>query len=472
MLGASRAAYGLFVFFLSTGEPLHHTLTRTSCFTLAMITQIVCLQACNFKDDALQQEDASQNRSSTTPSDMSDMETAPDLTDDMPAEIDSPADDLGSPGDMMTDMSCSQYTLPDDSVCNAGACAWTQDDCDVQAAQTCVLPALTIDDDSCAIMCVPTPISQCVDDDECCPDGCDHTSDDDCPVPLLTDLCDELVHGDDLRGKTIVFDTLDLVDSCCDDLDKDGKLDNAWPDYVSRGSSIYNAEIDAAYKAGLVHMVLEFGGTGPQDQFSSATSITQHIGAPQCFTQIEGSAPLVYQSDADLPALAFDSFSIGKSLPPRLTAFASRMRFPMFGIREDIFYAEMRDARLRATLDETKNVLVDGTLSAYITPYDYFSAINTYYEETCPCFGDTMFELDATKQTYTCNDLSAHTCQDNCSESSGMCSLIINRFSLAADIDPDDLTSPCTPNSNSMRGTCSAISIGLTFESQSAYLKE
>jgi hypothetical protein len=447
-------------------------------YTALTLTQLVWVQGCFFEDNTLgssAQPDATQDMSAQTLIDMSssDMTAQPDLPSDRP-DLEA-AEDLGLAADMPTTSSCMSYTLQDGSTCLPGECAMAQSDCDAISAQRCAPLAPVTDEDSCTITCEPQPVSMCLNDDGCCPAGCTLDVDNDCRTPLLNDLCGQPVYEEELQGRAVVIDKLVLDPLCCDDLDSDGSTDNGWVNYLFNGASSYNTRLADAFDEGLVHMLLEFEGTGQTDDLSSATSIVQHIGEPQCFTDITQSDLRVYKEDADVSPLAFDSFSVGKSLPPRLSALTPRMMFPMFGDQQDIFHVPVRNVRVQATIREDADGdsdLTGGTLSGHITPYDYFSAINEYYDEVCPCFEDSMFELDTIKKSYTCNDLSAHTCVDQCSASTDICNFLVDRFSSNADIDPLKPDQVCVPNSGNQRGTCTAISIGLQFETRSAYLQE
>lgn len=106
---------------------------------------------------------------------------------------------------------------PDACVGGDGCCPWGCDaaedfDCDPQCGNGVVEPgetcdgaahcsSLCTDGDSCTydnsmgspetcdVMCLNDPISNCVDDDNCCPAGCDYyTNDDDCPARESFDL--------------------------------------------------------------------------------------------------------------------------------------------------------------------------------------------------------------------------------------------------------------------------------------------
>ncbi|NOX71689.1 MAG: S8 family peptidase [Candidatus Micrarchaeota archaeon] len=81
---------------------------------------------------------------------------------------------------------CDNIPLPDGTACSEGICCngacsapSCAEDTDCDDGDACTVD-LCINQDSCDATCAHEPVTSCIDDDGCCPAGCDYTNDNDC----------------------------------------------------------------------------------------------------------------------------------------------------------------------------------------------------------------------------------------------------------------------------------------------------
>ncbi len=436
-------------------------------------TLLLALQGCFFRDTALENTLQTQQDAGMSVVDMAPSLDMPDQhADALDMVQDQAAADLPDIQDITT-AACEAFKVDDDTECVASACDLSQATCDARAREACTTLTFVRDEEACTLGCVEELVTMCQDDDGCCPPGCDESADRDCEPELFEDACGIPVRASQLQSKAVVITSLTLEEECCADLDQDGLIDNGWVDYMLQNPALYNDRIAEAIRLNTLNILWRFEAIEHEDDFEDTMRISQRVGDPRCMDLPDGVAPTVYAIEQTTERGVVDDFTLGKSLPTRLSATSNQVVFPLFGlVPEDVVWIPLRDARINATLDNTTHRMTGGSMSGHVVREDLFGALDEYFANTCSCHGDHMFEFSG--DSITCNDLSAHTCDPDteCFEYVGYCSFVTDHFTRVADFDPLNTDQACVPNNGMTRGTCDALSVGLTFETERAYLLE